>query len=43
VLGGDTVIGRNSAIGAGVSISRSVPASTIVTMEKPSLRFREAS
>lgn len=42
VLGGDTVIGRNSRIGAGVSINRSVPPNTIVTNEKPSLRFREA-
>ena len=42
VLGGDTVIGRNSRIGAGVSINRSVPPNTVVTNEKPSLRFREA-
>jgi serine O-acetyltransferase len=42
VLGGDTIIGRNSRIGAGVSINRSVPPNTLVTNEKPSLRFREA-
>ncbi|MCA9026276.1 MAG: serine acetyltransferase [Planctomycetaceae bacterium] len=43
VLGGDTVIGANSVIGAGVSLTRSVEPNTIVTVEKPSLRFREAS
>ncbi len=43
ILGGDTVVGRNSVIGASVSISKSVAPSTIVTVEKPSLRFREAS
>jgi serine O-acetyltransferase len=43
VLGGDTVIGRNSVIGSSCAISKSVPANTIVTMEKPQLRFRDAS
>lgn len=43
VLGGDTVVGRNSVIGAGVSLTKSVAPNTIVTVEKPSLRFREAS
>lgn len=43
VLGGDTVIGANSVIGASVSLNRSVPPNTIVTIDKPSLRFREAS
>jgi len=43
VLGGDTVIGANSVIGASVSMMKSVPPNTIVTIEKPSLRFREAS
>ena len=43
VLGGDTVVGANSVIGASVSLNRSVPPNTIVTIEKPSLRFREAS
>jgi serine O-acetyltransferase len=43
ILGGDTVIGAGSVIGATVSLSRSVPPNTIVTVEKPSLRFRDAS
>lgn len=42
VLGGQTVIGAHSVIGAGVSVTKSVPPNTIVTIEKPSLRFREA-
>jgi|HubBroStandDraft_6_1064221.scaffolds.fasta_scaffold128584_1 serine O-acetyltransferase len=42
VLGGQTVIGAQSVIGAGVSVTKSVPPNTIVTVEKPSLRFREA-
>jgi len=43
VLGGETTIGANSMIGAGVTImSRQVPPGTIVTCEKPNLRFREA-
>ncbi|MEX0717476.1 MAG: serine acetyltransferase [Planctomycetaceae bacterium] len=43
VLGGKTVVGRNSVIGAGVALNRSVPPNTIVTLEKPQLRFREAA
>ena len=43
ILGGDTVIGSNSVIGASVSLNKSVPPNTVVTIEKPSLRFREAS
>ncbi len=44
VLGGDTVIGANSMIGAGVTImSKKIPANTLVTVEKPNLRYREAS
>ena len=43
VLGGETIVGRNSVIGAGVSLSKSVAPNTVVTVEKPSLRFREAS
>ncbi len=43
VLGGDTVIGANSVIGAGVSLYESVPPNTIVTINKPDLRFRDAS
>jgi len=41
VLGGETVIGAGSAIGASVSLTKSIPPNTIVTVEKPSLRFRE--
>jgi serine O-acetyltransferase len=43
VLGGQTVIGAHAVIGAGVSVTRSVPPNTIVTIEKPSLRFRDAA
>jgi len=43
LLGGDTVIGAHSVIGASVSLTKSVPPNTIVTIDKPSLRFREAS
>ena len=42
VLGGDTIIGAGSQIGSCVTLSRSVPANTVVTIEPPSLRFREA-
>jgi len=43
VLGGDTTIGAHSVIGAGVSLYESVPPHTIVTINKPDLRFRDAS
>lgn len=43
VLGGTTTIGANSSVGSGVTLSRSIPANTIVTMESPQLRFREAA
>lgn len=43
ILGGDTHIGAYSVIGASVSLSKSIPPSTVVTIDKPSLRFREAS
>lgn len=43
ILGGDTIIGQDAVIGASVSLMKSVLPNTIVTIEKPSLRFREAS
>ncbi|WP_145170741.1 serine O-acetyltransferase [Gimesia aquarii] len=43
ILGGDTIIGQDAVIGASVSLMKSVVPNTIVTIEKPSLRFREAS
>jgi serine O-acetyltransferase len=43
VLGGATVVGANSVIGAGVSLYRSVPPNTKVTVEEPTLQFRAAS
>jgi len=41
VLGGETVVGAHSVIGASVSLTQSVPANTVVTLEKPQLKFRE--
>lgn len=43
VLGGATVVGANSVIGSGVTLTRSVPPNTKVTMEEPTLQFRMAS
>lgn len=43
VLGGTTTIGRNSVIGASASVYESVPANTVVTLEKPTLKMRHAS
>jgi serine O-acetyltransferase len=43
ILGGTTVIGAGSRIGSSVSLNRSVPPHTIVTIERPSLRFRDAA
>jgi serine O-acetyltransferase len=43
ILGGNTVIGHHSVIGASVSLYESVPPNTVVMLEKPSLRFRQAS
>lgn len=43
ILGGSTIVGAGSLIGSSVTLSRSVPPNTIVTIEKPSLRFREAA
>ncbi|MCL4107045.1 UNVERIFIED_CONTAM: hypothetical protein GTU68_050276 [Idotea baltica] len=42
ILGGTTVVGTGSQIGSGVTLSRTVPARTIVTIESPTLKFREA-
>lgn len=43
VLGGTTVIGRNSVIGASASVYETIPPNTVVTLEKPTLRMRQAS
>lgn len=43
ILGGTTIVGAGSLVGSGVTLSRSVPPNTIVTIEKPSLKFREAA
>lgn len=43
ILGGTTVVGTGSQIGSGVTLSRTVPARTIVTIESPTLKFREAA
>jgi serine O-acetyltransferase len=43
ILGGTTIIGAGSQVGSSVTLSRSIPPNTIVTIEKPSLRFREAA
>lgn len=43
ILGGNTIIGKNSVVGASVSLMKSVPPDTMVTIEKPQLRFRDAS
>ncbi len=40
ILGGDTVIGKNAVIGSNVWLTQSVAPSTVVTLEKPSLRMR---
>lgn len=44
ILGGETIVGANSVVGAGVSIlNKKIEPNTVVTVEKPTLRFREAS
>lgn len=43
ILGGDTVVGHHSVIGSSVWITSSVAPYTMVTMEKPNLRFRGAN
>jgi serine O-acetyltransferase len=40
ILGGDTVIGRQAVIGSNVWLTHSVAPHTVVTLEKPQLRFR---
>lgn len=40
ILGGDTVIGAQAVIGSNVWITQSVAPRTVVTLEKPMLRFR---
>jgi serine O-acetyltransferase len=40
ILGGDTVVGRHAVIGSNVWLTHSVPADTVVTLEKPNLRIR---
>jgi serine O-acetyltransferase len=43
ILGGTTIVGAGSLIGSSVSLNRSVPPNTIVTIERPSLKFRDAA
>lgn len=43
ILGGDTIIGARSVIGASVWLPKSVDPNTMVTIDKPSLKLREAS
>lgn len=43
ILGGQTIVGENSVVGASVWLTKSVPPNTLVTIETPSLRLREAS
>jgi serine O-acetyltransferase len=40
ILGGDTVIGRGAVVGSNVWLTQSVAPQTVVTLEKPSLRFK---
>ncbi|QDT56100.1 Serine acetyltransferase [Caulifigura coniformis] len=41
VLGGETTVGANCVVGASVSLTRTIPPYTVVTIEKPQLRFRD--
>jgi serine O-acetyltransferase len=43
ILGGETVIGHHSVIGSSAWITRSIAPYTIVTIENPRLRYREAN
>jgi serine O-acetyltransferase len=40
ILGGDTVVGHHAVVGSNVWLMESVAPGTVVSMEKPSLRFR---
>jgi serine O-acetyltransferase len=40
ILGGDTVVGRGAVIGSSVWLTQSVAPSTVVSLEKPSLRIK---
>ncbi len=43
ILGGKTVIGHHAVIGSNVWLTESVAPYTVVSMEKPSLRFKDSS
>ena len=43
ILGGETVIGHHSVIGSSAWITRSIAPYTTVTIENPSLRYREGN
>jgi serine O-acetyltransferase len=43
ILGGRTVIGRDSVVGSSVWLTHSIDPNTTVTMEKPSLKMRSES
>jgi serine O-acetyltransferase len=40
ILGGDTVVGKGAVIGSNVWLTQSVAPSTVVSLEKPSLRMK---
>ncbi len=42
ILGGKTVIGHHAIVGSNVWLTDSVAPNTVVSMEKPSLRFKES-
>ena len=43
VLGGDVTIGRGAVIGGNTWVTRSIPAGTVVGMEPPPLKFKNAA
>ena len=43
ILGGDTVVGKGAVIGSSVWLTQSVGPSTVVSLEKPSLRIKGPS